>query len=95
MSKSIISNEPRCLICNTTLNLHRHHIFYGTANRKKSEKHGCWCFLCAIHHNMSPHSVHLDHELDLKVKQMTQRTLERDHGWTREKFIEEFGKSYL
>ena len=95
MSKSIISNERRCIVCGTNLNLHKHHIFHGTANRKKAEKHGCWCYLCALHHNMHPHSVHLNHEMDLQLKQDCQEVLETEHGWTREQFITEFGKSYL
>ncbi len=94
MSKSIISNERECVVCHTTQNLHRHHIFYGTANRKKSEKYGCWCYLCANHHNMSDHAVHADNLLDLKLKRMTQDILERQ-GWTRQKFIETFGRNYI
>lgn len=95
MSKSIISNDHTCIICKTSQNLHKHHIYYGTANRKKSEEHGCWCWLCANHHNMSPHGVHQDHDLDLEIKKMCQEILEKDQGWSRMRFIETFGKSYL
>lgn len=95
MSKSIMSNERECLVCGTPLNLHRHHIFHGSANRKKSEKYGCWCWLCARHHNMSEHGVHADNLLDLKLKKICQQRLERFHGWTRERFIETFGRNYL
>lgn len=94
MSKSIISNSPECLICGDTRTLHKHHIFHGTANRKQAEKYGCWCYLCARHHNMSGFGVHFDSALDTKLKRRTQTILE-DQGWTREKFIEIFGKSYL
>ena len=95
MSKSIISNEKQCLFCGTTKNLHRHHIYHGTANRKKAEKIGCWCYLCSLHHNMHPHSVHMDSEVDQQLKRDCQLILEKDHGWSRVKFIETFGKSYL
>lgn len=94
MSKSIISNERQCVVCGDTRYLHKHHIFYGTANRKMSEKYGCWCYLCARHHNMSDHGVHADNLLDLKLKQMCQDTFERQVG-TREQFMEIFGRSYL
>jgi hypothetical protein len=94
MSKSIISNERQCVVCGLTTNIHKHHIFYGTANRQNSEKYGCWCYLCARHHNMSQYGVHADNLLDLKLKQMCQDTFERQVG-TREQFTEIFGRSYL
>lgn len=96
MSQSIISNKPECIVCGQTFNLHKHHIFYGTANRKQSEKYGCWCYLCARHHNMSDHGVHGgDNLLDLKLKRMCQEILERGQGWSREQVIDVFGRSWL
>lgn len=95
MSKSIISNDRHCVVCGDTRNLHKHHIFYGFANRRLSEKYGCWCYLCARHHNMSDHSVHADNLLDLKLKKHCQEILEKDKGWSREKMIAIFGRSYL
>lgn len=90
MTKSIISNERVCYVCGTSLNLHRHHIFFGTANRKKSEEDGCWCYLCARHHNMSNFGVHFNHDLDIKLKQ------ECEKKWleTNEKDIDDFIKRY-
>lgn len=93
--KSIISNDKVCILCGDTRNLHKHHIFYGTANRRLSEKYGCWCYLCAKHHNMSSDSVHMNHQLDLQLKQATQIILEHWRGWSRERFIQTFGRSYL
>ena len=95
MSKSVISDEPACIVCGQTQNLHRHHIFFGIGNRKLSEKHGCWCYLCARHHNMSDHGVHFDSTLNLKIQRMCQKILENKHGWSREKFIETFGRNYI
>ena len=66
--ESIINNEKKCLVCGTTYNLHLHHIFEGTGKRKVSEQYGCWCYLCAKHHNMSDEGVHFNKELDLKLK---------------------------
>lgn len=38
MSKSIMSNIKECFICGSIQNLNKHHIFFGTANRKLSEE---------------------------------------------------------
>lgn len=92
--KSLISDDYVCVVCGTIFNLHRHHIFYGTANRKQSEKYGCTCYLCGFHHNLSQHGVHFDKELDLKLKRICQKKWEEKYG-TREEFIKTFGKSYL
>lgn len=95
MSKSIISNVHQCFICNKTHNLHKHHIYYGTANRRLSEKYGCWCYLCAEHHNMSDQGVHFNKALDDKIKAYCQQILEQEHGWDKDKMIEIFGRNYL
>lgn len=94
MSNSIISNEPRCIVCRMTYGLHRHHLFYGSANRKLSEKYGLWVYLCARHHNASDKGVHFNKELDQKLKEHGQLAWEATYG-TREDFIKTFGKSYL
>ena len=80
-------------MCHTTQNLHDHHIFYNTANRRLSEKFGLKIWLCAAHHNMSDFGIHFDKDLDLKVKQMAQEVFEQDHS--RDEFRQIFGKSYL
>lgn len=94
MMLSILSNKPQCYVCGMTYNLHRHHIFYGTANRRKSDEFGAWVYLCARHHNMSDDGVHFNKELDLMLKQQAQEAWEERFG-RREDFIRIFGKSYL
>lgn len=91
---SIISNERFCLVCGNQINIHKHHIFEGTGRRKLSEKWGCWCYLCARHHNMSNEGVHFNKALDLKLKQQCQKAWEFKFG-SREEFIKTFGKNYL
>lgn len=91
-AESLISNDRRCYVCGTTVNLHVHHIF-GGINRRTSDREGCWCYLCAYHHNMSDEGVHFDHELDLKLKRECQEIWERSH--TRDEWYRKFGKSYL
>lgn len=93
MAKSILSNEKECWFCGSTRALHRHHIFSGVANRKLSEKYGCWVYLCPFHHNMSDCSVHASREMDLDLKRACQ--LEMEKGMSRERFREIFGKSWL
>lgn len=91
LPRSIISNDRVCYVCGATYNLHRHHIFYGP-NRKKSEKYGCWVYLCAKHHNMSDQGVHFNKALDNSLKRQAQERWQEKNG---DKFVEVFGKNYL
>ena len=91
--KSILQDEKKCFLCNTVFNLHEHHIFFGSANRKISEANGFKVWLCAYHHNMSHYSVHHDRKLDLLVKKVCQRKYEKTHS--RDEFIKLIGRSYL
>ena len=91
--QSIVSNEKECLVCGSTYHLHRHHIFYGTANRKLSEQYGCWCYLCARHHNMSGVGVHFNKELDNQLKVHTQKRF--NEVYPELDFRKIFGKNYL
>lgn len=72
MSRSLFGDDVECLVCGTTQNLHRHHVFYGVGRRMISEREGCWAYLCARHHNMSKEGVHFNKELDLRIKQACQ-----------------------
>lgn len=89
-----MSNAPECLVCGFTYNLHKHHIFEGNGRRQLSEKWGCWCYLCAKHHNMSKGGVHFNNLLEKRLKQMCQRKWEEQNG-SREEFIKIFGRNYL
>ena len=91
--QSIVSNEQECLVCGSTYRLHRHHIFFGTANRKLSEQYGCWCYLCARHHNMSNAGVHFNKELDKKLKAQTQKRF--NEVYPELDFRKIFGKNYI
>ena len=92
--QSVIQFEKCCFVCETTLNLHSHHIIGGTSNRKNSENRGFKVWLCAYHHNMSSEGVHFNKPLDIKLKTMAQEYYEEHYG-TREDFIREFGRNYL
>ena len=90
--KSVIQKEKRCFICKGTYFLECHHIFRGTANRKKSEEYGLKVWLCRRHHT-GPEGVHNKPALDRELKVMGQRKFEEKYS--REKFIREFGRNYL
>lgn len=78
-----------------TNNLHKHHIFGGTANRKLSEEDGMWIWLRADWHNMSDYGVHFNKELDLKLKRIAQKRWQEYYHKTKEDFIKKYGKSYI
>ena len=90
--KIMLQDEKECIYCGTTLNLQRHHIF-RTPYRKKSEQYGLVVWLCAEHH-VGDNGVHGKNKwLDNQLKVMAQQEFE--NYYSREKFIEEFGRSYL
>ena len=92
--KTVLQHYKKCFVCDTTFDLHSHHIFFGTSNRKKSEEYGFKVWLCARHHNMSNEGVHFNKALDNKLKIFAQEYFENNIG-TREDFRREFRKSYL
>lgn len=91
--KSIIQENKECWVCGTTQDIHEHHILYGTANRRLSEKYGLKVWLCAKHHNMSKDGVHQNRELDLRLKQLAQKRFEEEYP--NESFLRIFGRNYI
>lgn len=87
--KSVLQSEKECFFCKTTEYLEDHHIFFGSANRKCSERTGMKVFLCHFHHTMVHHQI----EEDLKLKRFAQEVFEETHS--REEFRQIFGKSWL
>lgn len=92
MSKSILQDEKKCYFCGSIMNLERHHIFFGTANRRKSEEFGCWVYLCKSHHT-GILGVHFDKDADLKLKKQCQKQFEK--LYCHEKFMHEFGRNWI
>ncbi len=91
--QSIIQKRKECFKCYAKNDLHSHHIFGGTANRKSSEKYGLKVWLCGLHHNLSNDGVHFDKELDAELKKIGQAKFEETHS--REEFMQIFGRNYL
>ena len=94
MGKSLMSNIKTCYICGSPNMIHKHHIF-GGANRKKSERDGCWCYLCAYHHNMSNEGVHFDRDKDLRLKKKCEARWMLYYNKSKDDFIREYGKNYI
>ena len=77
--KSIIQDEKVCIVCGST-NTVEHHCFFGTANRKLSEKYGLKVYLCPYHHNMSDEGVHFNKELDDEIKKIAREKFEQTYN---------------
>ena len=97
MDKSILNNPTWdagevCVVCGSPY-VQKHHVLYGTANRKKSEKYKYIIPLCAEHHT-GGNGIHRNRGMALRWMQLAQMHFERHIGSRRE-FIAEFGKSYL
>lgn len=92
--RSILQDKKESYISGSTYNLEEHHIFFGTANRKVSEKNGLKVWLTSEEHR-GTYGVHgkFGRDLDIKLKQDAQRKYEETH--TREDFIKLIGKNYL
>lgn len=80
------------MVCGTTQNLQKHHIYFG-AYRDKSERWGCWCWLCAEHHTGS-HGVHSAYgeKLNYTLKRVCQRAFVEKYSF--DTFMKVFGRNY-
>jgi len=75
--------------------LDKHHIF-GGANRRKSEKYGLTVYLCHNScHIFGPYAAHVNKDTAQKLHEYGQRMMMAEYGWSKEKFIREFGKNYV
>lgn len=93
--KSILTpNLTVCVFCGRRKQA-IHHIYYGTALRKVSDKHGFIAPVCNACHNIDNDSIHLDpaRKKDLFLKRLCQKRYEENH--TREEFMKLIGRNYL
>lgn len=91
--KSCLTESNVCLVCGSPY-IEIHHVFFGTANRRLSDRYGYVVPLCPTHHREGAYSAHKSRELDMEYKCMAQRHFE-EHNGSREDFIRIFGRSYL
>lgn len=92
--KSIFQEKKECYVCGRTDQLHLHHIFFGSANRRLSDEDGCTCWLCIDHHT-GKNGVHFNKELDERLKKECQIAWMRANEKSVEEFRWRYGKNYL
>lgn len=83
---------PYCVVCGSP-RIQVHHVLFGTANRKISDRFGYVIPLCAEHH-LGATGIHWNRGMDLYWKQTVQMHYEKHLG-TRTEFINTFGKSWI
>ena len=86
----MIQDRKECFICGRWTGLECHHIFGGPW-RKISDQDGLTCWLCYEHHR-GPQGVHMNRDLDLKIKRVGQFIFEQNH--TRAEFMQRYGQNY-
>ena len=90
--KSIIQEDTNyCFVCGR-YGTEIHHIFFGTSNRKMSDKYRCVVGLCYEHHRGNS-GVHHNREFDLELKRMAQKRFQ--DIYPEYDFLAIFGKNYL
>lgn len=92
---SIVQTKKKCFICGLGSTLELHHVFFGTANRKKSEEDGCKIWLCHYHHTGSKNSVHFNIKTDRELKRQVEEVWLKHYNKTVEDFIKRYGRNYL
>lgn len=91
--KSILVDDLKyCCICGRS-DPQMHHVFEGP-DRKLSDKYGLILPLCLAHHTEGPDAVHINNVVNRALKMYAQSVFEHKIG-TREKFMNEFRKSYI
>lgn len=70
-----------------------HHVIFGTANRKMSEKYGLKVYLCLNHHTAGRESVHKNAGIAMILKRRAQ--IEFQRKWNGISFREIFGQNYI
>lgn len=100
--KSIMHiKDGTCFLCSRLNNnisqqitpLHEHHVVFGTAGRRLSEKYGLKVYLCLEHHLYGPDAVHQNKSIKEYLCKEAQKRFEEENPTL--SFFEIFGKNYL
>lgn len=97
MSKSILQEDKTyCYVHQKYLGIdvfacHEHHVIYGSANRKWSEKYGLKIYVCLNCHN----AIHHKHFHDADLHKIAEQAWLDYYNKTIEDWIRVFGKNYL
>ena len=96
MNSIITGNEKgKCFICGRHMPTESHHIFFGAANRKLSEKFGLKVDLCHECHNEPPNGVHFSNIQCRFLQKIAQSEAMRYYGWSKDEFMQIFGRNYI
>ena len=90
-----LGDSTRCAICGKEHGLHKHHVFFGTANRQLSEEDGMVVYLCPDCHEHGARAVHRNHETDVALKRAAQRVWMADREADEDAFRARYGRSWL
>lgn len=90
--RSILQAERTCFLCGTEQALEKHHIFAGVANRRISEEHGLWVYLCHNCHTGTD-GAQYDHDKNRWLKQAAQMAFEQTH--THDEWMRLIRKNYI
>jgi len=99
--KSIMQEKNgRCYLCMKlhddyfTKPVHEHHVVFGWANRRLSEKYGLKVYLCVSkHHEYGAEAVHINSNIRKMLCVDAQRAFEKHYK--NKSFREVFGRNYI
>lgn len=94
MTESIVKTSRSCFFCGRETGLERHHIMFGTANRRLSEEDGLVVYLCHYHHRLI-HDSSKGREFDIALKQAAELAWLKHYGGNIRDFVERYGKNFL
>lgn len=89
----IQSKKGECFICGRVCKCEKHHVFFGTANRKISDEYGLVVDLCPSHHRTGFSAVHRNKDMNRALQEYAQACFEM--AYSREEFIKLFGRNYI
>ena len=87
-----MQSEKVCYLCGRQFGLERHHVFAGVANRRISEEHGLWVWLCHNCHT-GTEGAQYDPDKTRYLKQMAQMAYEQNH--TRDEWMRLIRRNYI
>lgn len=90
-SESILQSDNSCYLCGIGGELARHEPLDGIGRRSKSKALGLWVRLCPRCH----YNSHQERVVQDKLRAACQRAAMAEYGWTKQDFINEFGRSYI
>lgn len=85
--------QGNCALCRRYTQLEQHHVYSGPY-RKKADKYGAVIYICHDCHT-GRDGIQYNRQLADEVKGIFQERLMRQHNWTTQDFIREFGRNYI